>query len=179
MDFEQDFSPNAPIDVLTNIIVNLAKQIASTAHQNNKKYFIGGGLAIDFSVGKITRNHHDIDFHPMLTDYTWWQDWFKQKGYEIEIPADDNYPKTCHVVDKKYENIIDLWPLKPKLPLLLINCNGKYIDSLRVWNEIRQVNFEGTQIVIENPARVLEQKLRHAKSFKNLRPLHILIFDLD
>lgn len=53
MDFEQDFSPNAPIDILTNIIVNLAKQIASTAHQNNKKYFIGG-LVIDFIILDMT-----------------------------------------------------------------------------------------------------------------------------
>jgi len=157
----------------TQKLLDLLLKIASTAKDNNKDYFIGGGFAIDLSVGKITRNHHDIDFHPMLKDYSWWQTWFKDQNYQVDDHANENFTEISKIIDEKGKEIVDMWPFKLVKDKLLIKYQGIYIDSERCWSETRTVVFQGVEVVIENPLRVLHQKLRHAKKGQKLRPQDI------
>ncbi|MDP2874115.1 MAG: hypothetical protein Q8N84_02380 [bacterium] len=162
----------------TNILINLAIKIAKTASDYQKDYFIGGGLAIDFSVGKITRNHHDIDFHPMLQDSLWWKRWFENQGYKVLDKVDPHFTEVFKVKDKDDNTIVDMWPFKLVNGKLLIKYQGEYLDSGRYWEETRKVNFQNTIIRIENPQRVLDQKIRHAKKGQALRPPDIHDFKL-
>ncbi|QQS38516.1 hypothetical protein IPM62_03985 [Candidatus Woesebacteria bacterium] len=163
------FAKNTKIDTYTFSLFELAKKISKTAENYTKEYFIGGGLAIDLYVGKVTRNHHDIDFHPMLDDYEWWKSWFVENGYKIDEPASDSYPETCKVLDKDCQEIVDMWPFKLTNGVLEINKEGKYVDAHRKWYENETVEFEGIKIRIENPLRVLDQKKRHFKEGQDLR----------
>lgn len=158
------------IDEYTKRLVDLAGEIAKAAAEHQKEYFIGGGLAIDLSVGRITRNHHDIDFHPMLEDAGWWVAWFKQRGYRVRKRADPNFPETFKVKDSRGEPILDMWPFKLANGKLLINYKGNYADGGRHWQEVRAVDYNGITFKIENPQRVLDQKLRHVRQGQKLRP---------
>lgn len=157
------------INEYTTKLVDLALDIAKVAKELDKDYFFGGGLAIDFYVGKITRNHHDIDFHPMLENSSWWESWFTKKGYKIKKVADPKFTETYQVKNSRGEAIIDVWPLKLKNGKLMIKYQGKYVDSGRFWKEVKTITFEGTDIKIENPQRVLDQKLRHFKEGQKFR----------
>lgn len=168
----------AEIDEYTKGLVDLAVEIARAAAENQKEYFIGGGLAIDLSVGRITRNHHDIDFHPMLEDASWWVAWFKQRGCRVGKGDDLNFPETFKVKDYRGEEILDMWPFKLEEGKLLIKYRGSYVDSGRHWQEVRSVDYNGINFRIENPQRVLDQKLRHVRQGQKLRPSDLHDFKL-
>jgi len=169
---------NEDITDYTNGLVSLAILIAETAQKNNKDYFIGGGFAIDFTIGEITRNHHDIDFHPLLDDYDWWKTWFLNKGYKIKEPAAAAYPETCRVKNQNNDSIVDMWPFKIQDNDLLIKYNSDYINAKRHLTELRKIKYNNTEIWIENPERVLEQKIREAGGESNLRPQDIHDFEV-
>lgn len=167
---KNNLSPAKKIDVYTHSLFDLVLQIAQTAQKYDKQYFIGGGVAIDLSLGKITRNHHDIDFHPLLEDFDWWKRWFKKQGYTTEEPADEDFEETCHVLNLNGDNVVDLWPMKLINGKAFCKYKGKYTNTSRYWHETRLVVFENTKINVENPKRILEQKIRQAKKGKQLRP---------
>ncbi len=127
----KDWYTECKIDDYTTKLENLAISMTKAANENNKDYFFGGGLAIDFSVGKITRNHHDIDFHPMLGDINWWEKWFTTKGYKLKSPADKRFSETYKVLDEGGNEIVDMWPFKLQGDKLMIMIHGKYADSGR------------------------------------------------
>lgn len=158
------------MDKLTSKLVHLLLVIAKAGNENNKEYFIGGGFAIDLTVGKITRKHHDIDFHPMLEDFPWWRDWFLNQGLDVKKKPESDFPDVYHVFDKKGIFMVDMWPFRLVSDQLMINKEGVEVDANRHWSETRIVNFQNTKVRIENPKRVLEQKMRHAKDKANLRP---------
>lgn len=151
-------------------LVDLVVKIARTAAENQKEYFIGGGFAIDLSLGRITRDHHDIDFHPMLEDSIWWSEWFEDQGYEVIEKADPKFTEVFKVKDQSGKAVVDMWPFKLDKGRLLIKHEDEYADSKRHWKETRTVFYKSTPFKIENPERVLEQKLRHAKRGQKLRP---------
>jgi len=153
----------------TKRLFRLAIDIAKAAKENRKEYFIGGGLAIDFSIGRITRNHHDIDFHSMLIDAMWWKKWFEDNGYKVKGGVNPKFTEIFGIENNDGETIVDMWPFKLEGEKLMIRHQGKYIDSERHWEETRGVNYEGVNIRIENPDRVLDQKLRHIKKGEKIR----------
>lgn len=165
----QRFRAGAKVDDETLSLMDLAGEIAKIATKEDKKYFIGGGLAIDLSLGKISRNHHDIDFHPLLADLSWWIEWFKNYGLVVKKIEGSEFPETFNIFDQKGEMVVDLWPMDLKKGVLFINQGGKYVDAGRHWEETRVCNFNGVAFRIENPQRVLEQKLRHEKQGQPLR----------
>ena len=176
-----DKEPNGLMEEIseyTKKLFALAQEIAEAAAEQQKDYFIGGGLAIDLSVGRITRNHHDIDFHPMLEDAGWWLAWFKQRGYRVGKGDDPNFPETFKVKDRRGKEILDVWPFKLVNGKLLINYKGEYVDAGRHWQEVRLVVYDGTTFKVENPQRVLDQKLRHVRQGQKLRPSDLHDFEL-
>ena len=157
------------MDKHTHEIVGLVTEIARAALSSEKQYFIGGGLAIDLSVGKITRNHHDIDFHPMLKDATWWINWFEKRRLLVKKIEGGHFPETYNIFDQGGEMVVALWPMELKEGVLLINQDGSYVDAGRHWEETRVVKYNGVDFNVENPQRVLEQKLRHVKQGQPFR----------
>lgn len=162
----------------TKKLEDLVLKIAGAAKENKKEYFIGGGFAIDLSLGTISRNHHDIDFHPMLFDSSWWTDWFTNQGYEVRNRQDPKFSETWWVYNSKNEFLVDMWPFQLQNGTLTINYEGKYIDAKRNWDETRLISYKNVNIRIENPQRVLEQKTRHVKKSKKYRPIDIHDFKL-
>lgn len=158
------------LNELTQDLVKLLVDVAKSAEENQKDYFIGGGFAIDLSLGRITRQHHDIDFHPMLEDSEWWQEWFGTRGYKILKREGEDFPEVWKVFGRNGKELVDMWPFKSESGKLLIKYKGNYVDSERQIGELRTVDFQGTRVKIENPIRVLEQKLRHVKRGSKLRP---------
>jgi hypothetical protein len=165
------------INEYTRQLEDLVTEIAKAAEGNKKECFIGGGLAIDLSLGRISRNHHDIDFHPMLKDTPWWIKWFENRGLVVKKIEEGHFPEVYKVFDKNMD-VVDLWPLDLKESVLLINKDGKYVDSGRHWGETRIVKYNGVHFRVENPQRVLEQKLRHIKEGQPLREEDKLDFQL-
>lgn len=166
---DERFSKEASIDESTNKLVTLALEMARSAAASGKRYFMGGGLAIDLSLGKVSRNHHDIDFHPELEDKKWWIEWFEKHGLKVKKIENSRFPETFKVENEAGEQVVDLWPFALKEGVLLINREGKYVDSGKHWHETRIVNYEGVDFRVENPQRVLEQKLRHTKEGQPFR----------
>lgn len=157
------------IDAYTKRVVALALKIAKVADKEGKDYLIGSGLAIDFHFGKITRNHHDIDFHPMIEDVAWWIKWFEEQGLHVKEGEDKDFPETWQAFNENWEPIVDMWPFKLMDNFLFVNFNGDYIKD-RPNNEAKIVVFENVNIKITDPQRVLDQKWRETQANKQIRP---------
>jgi hypothetical protein len=156
----------------------MAMEIARSAKENHKEYFFGGGLAIDFFCGQITRNHHDLDFHPMLEDTDWWVTWFTSKGNKVINRNDIKFPETWWVYDANGKFSVDMWPFRLENGVLFINQNGKYIVTERHWEETKLVEYKRVKIRIENPQRVLEQKKRFVGKNKKYRSVDLHDFKI-
>lgn len=139
------------IDKFTFLLEKIAIKIAKAAKKNNKKYMIVGGFAIEFFNGCISRNHHDVDFHPLRSDVAWWIEWFRNQNYTVEEKYDKKAGKVYEVKGDGGELLVDLWP----------------IDEDKVWEDAnaKTVNYKGTSISIEDPNTVLKSKVRHARKF--------------
>ncbi len=152
MEMEEEVWPRYEtndIDEFTLLLERVALKIAEVAKKNDKKYMIGSGLAIEFSKGELSRNHHDIDFHPPRSDAEWWVEWFKSQGYETKEKHDDEAGKVYEVRKTSGELLVDLWP----------------IDKDKEWDDMnmKKITYKNTVICIENPNRVLDSKIRYAR----------------
>lgn len=74
---------NIKLNPKTINLNNLLLEIIKTSQKYGKKFFVSGGFALDIEIGKITRNHDDLDLHPMERDILCWKRWFKKKGFKI------------------------------------------------------------------------------------------------
>ena len=71
----------------------LLLEIAAAAEEHAKPYYLGGGVALDVSLGWMTRHHEDLDFYPFAQDADWWKDWFAARGYAIvRTPGMADFP---------------------------------------------------------------------------------------
>ena len=141
------------IDEFTLSLESLALKIAKAAKENSKKYVFSGGMAIEFYVGRITRNHHDVDFHPLRKDVAWWKEWFENSGYTVNKKHDKEAGEVFEVKGIKGELVVDMWPTP------LGEDRG----------EVKIVNYKGVDVCISDPAKVLNEKVRNAKIGKSLR----------
>lgn len=144
----------------------LLVDIATAARENNKRYYFGGGFAIDLNLGKLTRAHEDLDFYPEEKDTEWWKEWFKSKGFIISKDSDmANYPNAFLLTNENNDYFADVYPVR-------IEKSGE-ISMLRkdsthgTWEgksfkEVRHVDYKNTSVYVENPATVIKQKLKHA-----------------
>lgn len=78
------------IDKKTQNIVNLMLEMVDIAKKFRKKIFVGGGLGLEIEAASnrgdscLTRDHGDLDIHPMEEDIPFWKRWFENKGYLIK-----------------------------------------------------------------------------------------------
>ncbi len=136
------------IDEFTLSLETLALEIAKIAEQNSKKYMIGGGWALELTLGKITRNHHDIDFFPLKDDVVWWRNWFESQGLKTK-DEQTNEGLIIKVLGNKKETLVDMVP-----------------SDL---GNVMSVIYKGIKIFIDDPQKILDEKLRNAKEGKPLR----------
>jgi hypothetical protein len=155
------------IDSWTYQLEALLLQIAETAQENSKQYYIGGGLAIDLTFGGLSRSHEDIDFHPLEEDTQWWKDWFIFQGYSISSDPDmQDYSHAFLVTNEHYDYFADVYPVK-------IDADGTISVTVtdgfagrpwwkgKCWHEVTAVDYKGQVVIVENYLSVLQQKECH------------------
>jgi hypothetical protein len=49
------------LDEKTSLLETLLLHIAETAHKEHKPYYFGGGIAVDLSLGGLSRPHGDLE----------------------------------------------------------------------------------------------------------------------
>lgn len=76
-------------DEKTRIIEDLLLEILKVCAKERKTLVIAGGFAIEIEAGclrgdsELTRNHGDLDLHPIDTDIEFWKAWFTNKDFVI------------------------------------------------------------------------------------------------
>lgn len=154
-------------DQWTQKLEALLLKIAHTAQEAEKRYYIGGGFAVDLTFGGISRPHEDIDFHPMEEDTQWWKDWFTSQGYIIsEDPDMKDYPYAFLPTNEKHEYFADVYPVKvDKNGTISITHTPAYQGRPwwrgKSWKEVKQITYKGQKIKVENYKSVLQQKVEH------------------
>ncbi len=147
----------------------LLLQIAVAAQENNRQYYIGGGLAVDLTFGGFSRSHEDIDFHPLEEDTQWWKDWFVFQGYIVsKVPDMQDYPYAFLVTNERHDYFADVYPVKIDLNgtisvTVASGFTGRPWWKGKLWNEVTAVNYKGQTIIVENYTSVLKQKEEHYK----------------
>lgn len=121
-------------DKWTLTLEGLLLDIAKTAQETNKKYYIGGGFAIDLTVGKLTRSHEDIDFHPEEKDTNFWKDWFKGRGYIISRDPDmEDYPNAFLPTNENKDYFGDVYPARFEEDG--ISLSKKHLHDFKLFNQ--------------------------------------------
>lgn len=154
-------------DPWTLKLEGLLLEIAREAQREHKKYYVGGGFAIDLSIGKITRPHEDLDFYPMESDTDFWKNWFKKKGFIISKDPDMlDYPKSFLPTNEQKDYFSDVYPVtigeNGEISMLYKDGSQKVWEG-KSWNEVQLVKYKGAPVFIENPETVLSQKLEYIK----------------
>ena len=154
------------------------KKIAAPLEDVFAVWGFGGGWAIDGTVGRVTREHHDVDICILREDLPEWRDvwpdalWYKMvDNREVEL-ADGEEPdasvRTLHVRDGEafYE-------------ILLMETEGDnwvYEDDARVKMPVEEVFVAGAErLSFLNPAIALLVKSKQlrdkdVKDFKAVLP---------
>lgn len=159
-----------PIDQWTQQLEALLLDIASAAQKAGKRYYIGGGFAVDLTFGSISRHHEDIDFHPMEEDTPWWKDWFCSKGYIISKDPDmEEYPYAFLPTNKNHDYFADVYPVRVSTDgSIAVTHTDKYRGRRwwegKSWNDVRRITYKGQTIMVEDYVTVLQQKEGHIKA---------------
>jgi len=163
------------MDEWTHKLESLVLKIAEVAQTHNKKYYFGGGFAIDLTFGELTRSHEDLDFYPMEEDTQWWKDWFNSQGYIISNDTDmKNLVNAFSVLGKNNEYFADVYPFsfdsngeismdikegtKEIWDGMLTIQGTRAIWKGKSWNDVKHVEYKNQTVVVENYKTVLQQK---------------------
>ena len=174
------------LDAKTLQLEALLLDIAKATQQHGKRYFIGGGFAVDLAFGGLSRSHEDLDFYPLEGDTEWWKAWFRARGYDVSRDTDmEPLPNAFSVLssteafDKGRDYLADVYPIaiasdgsismavKPGATavwdgmLTLDGTRGTWPG--KSWNKVTAVSYKGESINVEDVQAVLEQKLAYIK----------------
>lgn len=103
---ERKFIPNQR----TSNIVKILLDIVDVNNSHNKKMAVSCGLALDIEAASrrgdnfLTRNHGDLDIHPLVEDIPFWKKWFEERGYIISNDDRDIDMSKAFVVFPKTYN---------------------------------------------------------------------------
>ncbi|SRR5258708_2943820 len=186
---------NSLIDKKTLQLETLLLQISQIAQKNNKKYYFGGGFAIDLTFGGLSRSHEDLDFYPMAEDTNWWKDWFHSQGYIVSKDTDmENLVNAFSVLGNNNNYFADVYPVsvdnKGEISMLVKERTQEVWDGMltiygtrglwegKSWNEVKNVNYKGQTITVENYKTILLQKENYIKLHpgETLSKKHLLDF---
>jgi hypothetical protein len=157
------------IDHWTQQLEALLLKIAHVAQEAGKRYYIGGGFAVDLTFGGLSRPHEDIDFHPMEEDTQWWKDWFTSQGYLISKDPDMNdYPYAFLPTNEKHDYFADVYPVKvDENGTISVTHTPEYQGRPwwkgKSWKEVQLITYKGQRIAVEHVRTVLQQKKEHSQ----------------
>ena len=163
-----------PIDQWTLKLEALLLHIAETAQKHYKRYYFGGGFAIDLTFGGLSRSHGDVDFYPLEEDTQWWKDWFRAQGYLPYKEKDmENLPNAFSILTQDNVYVAEIYPIaigsNGEISMFVSDGTHDIWDELltiegtrglwqgKSWNEVRTVNYKGQSIAVENYKTVLRQ----------------------
>lgn len=97
----------------TKKLNKLLLEIIEVSKEFEKKFFVAGGFALDIEVGRLTRNHDDLDLHPLEKNITWWKKWFRKKGFKIDYnPEIKDKTKAFVAYSPDDEFYVDMYGVK-------------------------------------------------------------------
>jgi hypothetical protein len=171
----------------------LVLSIAEAAQQHQKRYFIGGGFAIDLTFGGLSRPHGDVDFYPLEEDTQWWKDWFRSQGYVLYKEKDmENLPNAFSILTQDQVYVAEIYPVargsRGEISMLVSEGTHDTWDEVltiqgnhglwqgKSWDEVRAVTYKGQAIIVENYHTVLHElenyRKRHAQEAYLEKHLH-------
>lgn len=115
----------------TQLLLDTLEDIIQIGERENKKYVIAAGLGIDIEAAALrgdhhlTRDHHDIDVHPLEEDIPFWKDWFAKQGYLVSKNDEIKDPDKAFVA---YSPDF-IFKGDPEESQYYIDVYGLYIDS--------------------------------------------------
>lgn len=95
-----DFYSLKGIDERTKKLFEIFLDVSRTANRNKKLILANAGFAVDLAVGKITRNHEDIDMVVLEKDLNWFKNLFKRLSYKIGC-LESNDPRYSFTIEKE------------------------------------------------------------------------------
>lgn len=172
------FTPNKRTENITNLMV----AIIDTAHQTGKKVVINCGLGLEIEAASkrgddfLTRDHGDLDIHPMEEDIPFWKSWFADKKYAVRGNEEiKDLAKAFVAFPSTYNEA--LWDTDPDsyyVDVYGITVDQKGIVGSRVtgeeiwgtWDEnFIECLWGGRKITVMRHEKVLENKCKTAKRF--------------
>src|SRR5207248_781000 len=102
-------------------------------------------------------------------DTQWWKDWFRSKGYLLSKDPDMNkYPYAFLLTNEHHDYFADVYPVKVNKDgsisiTHIAEFHGRRWWEGKSWNDMKQVNYKGQLITVENYETVLQQKEGHIK----------------
>lgn len=167
-------------DQKTMLLESLLLRVAHTAATHNKKYYIGGGFAIDLACGGISRPHDDVDFYPLEADALWWKELFNEQEYITSVDTDMVPLLYAFLMSQQkmsatgIEALADVYPVaagsngdismavRPGTTEvwdgMLAIQNGRGIWPGKTWQIVRSIEYKGQQVSVEDCRAVLAQK---------------------
>ena len=152
-------------EFLLDLLIKFVKEAG------NKKYIVGGGLALDLAYGKITRPHEDLDIYPYEGDLDYWIKWFQDQGLSaVDTPDTKNHPNAFVVIDKENNYVADIYCVRfeenGEISGLWRDENGE--EEYGTWDDknhkrAHKVKFRDVEINVEYFKDVIDQKLAHEK----------------
>ena len=169
-----------PIDQWTLKLEALLLHIAETAQKHHKRYYFGGGFAIDLTFGGLSRPHGDVDFYPLEEDTQWWKEWFRSQGYLLYKEKDmENLPNAFSILTQDNVYVAEIYPIaiggNGEISMFVSEGTHDIWDELltiegsrglwrgKSWNEVRTVNYKGHSIAVEDYKSVLRQLEEYRK----------------
>jgi len=87
----KDFYSEKHTDSKTKRLFELFLEISEIANKEKKLLLAQAGFAVGLAVGKVTRNHRDIDMLTFKKDIGWFKEYFASSGCKIDSYGDPEY----------------------------------------------------------------------------------------
>jgi len=85
----KDFYGNVA-DIRTQKLFEILIDLSEIAEKHERLLVVQGGFAVDLEVGKITRNHEDLDIIVLEKEVEWFRELFKVDGYKFKYHDGQN-----------------------------------------------------------------------------------------
>ncbi len=170
-------------DARTRLLLDLVARIAVAADEHQKRYYVGSGFAIDLSLGRLSRDHGDIDLMVDVIDAAWWRSLFASWGFDIGRDAYMAYFPNAFSVARNPKDeddyLIEVWPMEYRgdgglYPPHTADHPGREWWAAKRQADVKRVTFGRGSVLVEDPHAAIDQKLEHVRHHREaLLPKHV------
>ncbi len=155
----------------TKQLVKLLSEILTASEINKKRVLLSGGFALEIEAvnernnSVITRNHDDIDIHPLEKDIVFWKRWFVNKkfiigtNYEIK---DKSKAFVAHSPNSTFDNNLPEEAFHIDVYSINVDRCGTISDSIfgvkRIWRNINWYKDVKTLLWKKQIVHILDHK---------------------